>query len=389
MSLELADIMRRFGPLYLQRFSTSMPASHQRALLDIQRCRTEAMGGHVYQCDDCGKRLYVYHGCRNRNCPACHREQTSKWLNQRTSELLPRDYFHVTVTLPQTLRAVFRSNQRALYSLLMRTASDALIQLADDAKHLGARVGILAVLHTWAGHLTYHPHVHLLVTGGGVDQQGQWVACKNKYLVPVKALSKLIRGKLAAQLKKDYPDLHQQVTADTWIKDWVVHSIHYPQGSKAVLNYLGRYVFRIAITNNRILSMDHTHVTFKYKDRRAGKWKTQKLLGCEFLRRYLQHVLPKGFHKVRYYGLWHPSSKHNVKKLICSLAVAEQMSEPPSTLSPQESTAENAQDQPLKCPHCGSEQLHLMQTLPRPRARSPSMVMVPSIFVIRSHDALR
>jgi len=375
MAIELADIMRQFGPLYLQRFSASMPVSHQRALLDIQRCRTEAMGGHVYQCDDCGKILYVYHGCRNRNCPACHREQTSKWLDQRTTELLPCDYFHVTVTLPQTLRAVFRSNQRALYSLLMRTASDALIQLAEDPKHLGARVGILAVLHSWAGNLTYHPHVHLLVTGGGVDQQGQWVACKNKYLVPVKALSKLIRGKLAARLKKDYPDLHRQVTADTWIKDWVVHSIHYPQGSKAVLNYLGRYVFRIAITNNRILSLDHTHVTFKYKDRQAGKWKTQKLEGCEFLRRYLQHVLPKGFHKVRYYGLWHPSSKHNVKKLICSLAVAEEMSELPSTPSRQESVAENTHDQPLKCPHCGSEQLQLMQTLPRPRARSPSMAI--------------
>jgi hypothetical protein len=386
MPIELADIMRRFGPLYLQRFSASMPVSHQRALLDIQRCRTEAMGGHVYQCDDCGQRLYVYHGCRNRHCPACHREQTSKWLDQRTSELLPCDYFHVTVTLPQTLRAVFRSNQRALYSLLMRTANDALIQLADDPKHLGARVGILAVLHTWASNLTYHPHVHLLVTGGGVDPQGQWVPCKNKYLVPVKALSKLIRGKLAGRLKKNYPALYQQVDSATWTKDWVVHSLHYGQGPMAVLNYLGRYVFRIAITNHRILSMDDTHVTFKYKDRQTGKWKTQKLQGCEFIRRYLQHVLPKGFHKVRYYGLWHPSHRHYVKKLIASWAVAEEMPEPPSTPEPQEATTENTHDQTLKCPHCGSEQLQLIITLPRPRARSPSRPMAPAILTATSCD---
>ena len=372
MPIELADIMRRFGPLYLQQFSASMPVSHKRALLDIQRCRTKAMGGHVYQCDDCGQRLYVYHGCRNRSCPACHREQTCKWLDQRTTELLPCDYFHVTVTLPQTLRAVFRSNQRALYSLLMRTAGDALIQLADDPKHLGARVGILAVLHTWAGNLTYHPHVHLLVTGGGVDPQGRWVPCKNKYLVPVKALSKLIRGKLAARLKKDYPTLYQQVDAATWTKDWVVHSIHYPQGSKAVLNYLGRYVFRIAVTNNRILGMDPTHVTFKYKDRQANKWKILKLEGCEFIRRYLQHVLPKGFHKVRYYGIWHPSSKHAVKKLISSLAIAEDVPETPPTTNPDDDpSTEKPQEQPLKCPHCGSEQLQLIETIPRPRARSP------------------
>lgn len=372
MSIELADIIHRFGPLYLERFSKSMPFSHKQALLDIRRCRTKEMGGHVYKCDDCGKELFVYHGCRNRHCPACHKEQTSKWLDQRTSELLPCDYFHVTVTIPHTLRAVFRGNQRLMYSLLMQTATDSLIQLANDPRHLGARVGILAVLHTWANNLTYHPHIHLLVTGGGVDAQGQWVACKNKYLVPVKALSKLIRGKLAARLKKNYPDLHQQVAADTWKKDWVVHSIYYQQGSRAVLNYLGRYVFRIAITNNRILSMDQTYVTFKYKDRQAGKWKILKLEGCEFLRRFLQHVLPRGFHKVRYYGIWHPSSKHTVKKLISTLAIVEDISEtPPTSNANDDSSIEKAEDHPLKCPHCGSEKLQLIETIPRPRVRSP------------------
>jgi len=189
MKIELADIMRQFGPLYLQRFSGSMLASHKKAIYDIQQCRTEAMGGHVYQCGDCGRKVYVYHACRNRHCPACHSDQIQTWLDRRTEELLPCDYFHVTVTVPQTLRAVFRSHQKLMYSLLMKTASESVIQLADDPKHLGGRVGILAVLHTWTATLSYHPHVHLLITGGGVDDDGHWMACKSKYLVPVRALS--------------------------------------------------------------------------------------------------------------------------------------------------------------------------------------------------------
>jgi hypothetical protein len=185
MAIELADIMRRFGPLYLKRFSGSMLASHKRAISDIQQCRTEAMGGHLYRCDGCGKKVYVYHACRNRHCPACHRDQIYKWLEQRTAELLPCDYFHVTVTIPETLRRVFRSNQKRMYFLLMKTASESLIQLADDPRHLGGRIGILAVLHTWTSNLTCHPHVHMLVTGGGVHDDGQWMSCKHQYLVSV------------------------------------------------------------------------------------------------------------------------------------------------------------------------------------------------------------
>ena len=249
-----------------------------------------------------------YHACRNRHCPACHRDQIQQWLEQRTAELLPCDYFHVTVTIPGTLRHVFRSNQKRMYSLLMRTASESLIQLADDPRHLGGRVGILTVLHTWASNLAYHPHVHMLVTGGGVDKDGRWVSCKDKYLVPVKALSKLIRGKFAARLRRSHKDLCCHIDPTTWSKDWVVHSLHYGQGESVVLNYLARYVFRIAITNHRIISMDQTHVTFRYKDRKGGRWVTSRIEGSEFIRRYLQHVLPKGFHKVRYYGIWHTSS---------------------------------------------------------------------------------
>jgi DNA-directed RNA polymerase subunit RPC12/RpoP len=346
-----------------------MLASHKRAISDIQQCRTEAMGGHIYQCGGCGKEVYVYHACRNRHCPACHRDQIHKWLEQRRAELLPCDYFHVIVTVPETLRYVFRSNQKRMYSLLMKTASESLIQLADDPKHLGGRVGILAVLHTWRSNLGYHPHVHMLVTGGGVNDDSQWVSCKNKYLVPVKALSKLIRGKFAARLRKSNNDLYRNVDPATWSKDWVAHSLHYGQGEPVVLKYLARYVFRIAITNHRIISMDETHVTFRYKDRKGARWVMSRIEGCEFIRRYLQHVLPKGFHKVRYYGIWHKSSANHVSTLAGSMILAAIMSGRPIPQTENEDPPMTGSK--LKCPHCGSDQLILLEKLPRPRSRSP------------------
>jgi len=370
MAVELADIMRRFGPSYLDRFSGRMPRSHQKAILDIQQCRTEANGGHVYQCERCGKKVYVYHACRNRHCPACHTDQIQTWLEQRTAELLPCDYFHVTVTIPDSLRPVFRSHQEQMYALLMKTASESLIQLADNPRHLGGRVGILAVLHTWTNNLMYHPHVHLLVTGGGVNPENQWVSCKRKYLVPVKALSKLIRGKFAARLRRSDPDLYSQVDPKTWSKGWVVHSLHYSEGEPVVLNYLARYVFRVAITNHRILHMDATHVTFRYKDRKGDRWITSRIEGHEFLRRYLQHVLPKGFHKVRYYGIWHPSHAHYVSTLWSSMVLAAVLSGRP--LAPTRREDPPRAGKPVKCPHCGSDEWILLGQLPRPRARSPS-----------------
>ena len=369
MTIELADIMRQFGPSYLERFSDRMPFSHKKVISDIQQCRTEAKGGHIYKCEHCGKKVYVYHACRNRHCPACHKDQIHRWLEQRTTELLPCDYFHVIVTIPDTLHRIFRSRPKRMYSLLMKTASESLIKLADDPKHLGGRVGILAVLHTWASNLTYHPHIHMLVTGGGVDNNGHWISCKKKYLVPVKALSKRIRHKFKTRLKRTDKDLYRSVDPSTWSKNWVAHSLHYRQGKSVVLNYLARYVFRIAITNNRIISMDQRYVTIRYKDRKAGRWITSRLEGSEFIRRYLQHVLPKGFHKVRYYGIWHKSNAHHVSTLAKSMISASIMSGQPIRQSENEDPP--VTDKTLKCPHCGSDQLVLLEQLPRPRSRSP------------------
>jgi DNA-directed RNA polymerase subunit RPC12/RpoP len=369
MAIELADIMRQFGPLYLERFSGRMPLLHKKAISDIQQCRTEAKGGHIYQCERCGKKVYIYHACRNRHCPACHRDQIHQWLEQRTAELLPCDYFHVTVTIPDALHPVFRRYQKRMYSLLIKTACESLIQLADDPKHLGGRVGILAVLHTWTSNLMYHPHVHMLVTGGGVNNYRRWVCCKNKYLVPVKALSRLIRGKFAARLRRSDNDFYRSVDPSTWSKEWVVHSLHYGQGEPVVLNYLARYVFRIAITNHRIISMDQSHVTYRYKDRKGGRWLTSRIEGPEFIRRYLQHVLPKGFHKVRYYGIWHKSNANHVGTLVKLIILAAIMSGRP--VAQTENEDPSIAGKTLKCPHCGSEQLIFLERLPRPRSRSP------------------
>jgi hypothetical protein len=257
-----------------------------------------------------------------------------------------------------------------MYSLLMKTASESLMQLADDPKHLGGRVGILAVLHTWANNLTYHTHVHMLVTGGGVDNNGRWISCKKKYLVPVKALSRRIRRKFKARLKRRDYDLYRSVDPSTWSKEWVAHSLHYGQGQDVVLKYLARYVFRIAITNHRIINMDKTHVTFRYKDRKGGRWITSRIEGCEFIRRYLQHVLPKGFHKVRYYGIWHTSNSNHVSTLVAPMSIAAMMSGRTPAKPEGEGLATPVKT--LKCPHCGSDQLISLERLPRPRSRSPS-----------------
>ena len=381
MNIELADVFHRFGGTYHKKFAKSMLPSHKKAMCDIAACRTATLGGHVYRCEDCGQSVYVYHACRNRHCPACHTDQIKRWLDDRMCELLPCDYFHVTFTVPQTLRSVCRSNQKLMYKLIMKTAADCIVQLTGDKKYLSGQVGILAVLHTWSNDLNYHPHVHLLVTGGGIDHNGQWIKCKNKFHVPVKALSKLFRGKFRARLKKQAAELFESVDPDTWSTDWVVHSLHYGCGQTAVLQYLSRYVFRIAITNRRILAMDDTHVTFNYKDRKADKWRTSKLTGEEFIRRFLQHVLPKGFHKVRYYGLWHPSSRNNVRKLlnrfvlaiILANAISDGESSPLTQL--QNESLENVQPDENKprhhCPHCGCENLIWLKELPRPRMRSP------------------
>ena len=328
------------------------------------------MGGHVTQCDACGAEHYVYHSCRNRSCPSCHGASTEAWLSARETELLPVPYFHVVFTLPAELRALVRSHQRVLLGVLMRTAAETLQALAADPHYVGGTLGILAVLHTWTRTLGYHPHVHCLVPGGGLAADGvTWRRARGTYLVPVRALSVRFRARFMARLNAALPDV--VVPAAVWTKSWVVYAKPTVQGSALVLRYLARYVHRVAITDARILTVDASTVTFRYQDARARAWRTLTLAGEEFLRRFLQHVLPRGFHKVRYYGFWRPRAAPIRLRLQHQLAPAPR---PASLASPDGPHATPAPRR--RCAQCATGQLHIIRQLARvgdvvPTARSP------------------
>ncbi|MGH9382741.1 MAG: IS91 family transposase [Vicinamibacterales bacterium] len=254
--LEVADILRLHGATYRAQFGDRLLPSHARAMRDLEQCRTAYCGGHVAQCDHCAQQVYVDHSCRNRHCPKCHGDQTERWLDAQRGRLLPCPYYLLTLTLPSELRDLARAHQKVVYGLLMRCAAAALHTLARDPRFLGASIGCLAVLHTWTRALRYHPHVHLLVTAGGLSPDGtQWIVPKNPaYLVPVRALSVFFRAKVCAALK--HAGLLPDVPVTLWKKPWVVHAQPAGRGQR-VLDYLGRYVFRIAIANSRLEAIDH------------------------------------------------------------------------------------------------------------------------------------
>jgi hypothetical protein len=333
-NLEIADVFRAFEREYYERYGDVMLPSHRKAFCDIIACMTEEMGGHRYKCKGCEETFWAHHGCGNRSCPKCHGRQIVEWLEKRTDELLPCEYFHVIATVPSEVRPVFLANQSVMYALLMQVAARAVIELTKDRRFLGAEPGVLSVLHTWSSRLHYHPHVHMLVTGGGLEEDGQtWRETPSSFLVPVKKLSPLIRRRFQEELKKKHPDLFAQVPKKTWKKQWCSYANSKPvgQGQDAVLKYLARYVFRIAINSNRILHMDKTHVTFRYKENNTGLWKTERIPGIEFIRRFLLHVLPKRFHKVRYFGLWSRGKKARLTTLALELQLMKN-SESPVTM---------------------------------------------------------
>ncbi len=360
--IELADIVAKHGDEYLQAFGDRMLPSHKRALADILACRTESMGGHLAECEVCGHQQYSYHSCKNRSCPKCHTSDTKRWLEKREAELLPVRYFHVVFTLPQELRDIVRSNQGKLYAILMQSASDMLMKLGMDPKYVGGKLSILAVLHTWTRAMEFHPHVHMLVPAGGLDKEGNWRTTRKKWLVPVKALSRMFRARFMKLAQKALPNV--SFPQEVWKKDWVVYCKPPLTNSKKVLRYLGRYVHRIAIANSRIESMDNGNVTFRYQESATGSLKRMTLAAKEFLRRYLQHVLPQGFHKVRYYGLLSPAHRSTLKRVQLLLAQRRKI------------TSDDSEDKPAKplaqhiCPCCSEGLMVVISWLPR-RSRSP------------------
>src|SRR3954454_9432404 len=312
--IEVADVFRRFAAEYRAAHGALMPPSHRRALEDILNCRTAALGGQGWRFEACNSEVFSLHSCGNRNVQKCHPAQTQEWLERRQAETLPVPYFPITVTVPAELRAVLRGHQRAGYGVLRQGSAAAIIELARDPRYVGGTVAVLAVLHTWTQQLHFHPHVHCLVSGGGISEDGStWHPARRTFLLPIKALAKLVRGQFRALLRQKCPDL--VVPDAVWQKPGILHVSARGNGEQAVLDYLARYVFRVALTNARIVGLDDQTVTIQYKDRKTGRRRTCRLSGEAFMRRFLQHVLPRGFHKVRYCGLWHPAQRHNAARV--------------------------------------------------------------------------
>jgi len=317
-ALELADIIRLHGTQFLQQHSPLK--HHQRTLNAIVKCRTAALGGHVDVCDGCGHERISYNSCRNRHCPKCQGTNRERWILSRQKDLLPISYFHVVFTLPEPLNALCLSHPEHLYNILFQACKQTVIQLGLDPKHLGAQPGMIAVLHTWGQQLWLHPHVHCIIPGGGISSAGYWKfsAGNGKFLFPVKVMSLVFRGKFMQMFKKFCADEKIPLPIDFLNKlyktNWVVFARQPFAGPAQVIEYLGRYTHRIAISNHRIKSLDDDKVSFSYKDyRQGGAQKVMTLDACEFLRRFCLHILPPGFVKIRHYGILASRAKPKLK----------------------------------------------------------------------------
>jgi Putative transposase/Transposase zinc-binding domain len=366
--IEVADILRRHGPAYRQQ--QPLLPSQQKVLTDLVRCRTAACGGQLYQCDRCGYEHYSYHSCGNRHCPKCHGQQTQRWLEQQRERLLPCAFYFVTVTLPAQLRALVYARQKALYGLLLKCAAASLQKLAWDPNYVGGQLAMLAVLHTWTRELRDHPHVHLLVSAGGLSRDGQsWVPAKNPaFLIPGYAVSKIFKGKFKAGLKK--LGAFNQVPPAVWQRPWKNVQIQHAGRGEKVLDYLGRYAFRIAISNSRLERFENGQVTFGYRDRKTQEKRHLTLSAEEFIGRFLRHVLPKGFVKVRSYGLWSGVNGDKLKKARALLAAAQ----PPAPQAPAlraEAQPPASTQSPPQCPQCQSGHLIWIASLLRQRSAPP------------------
>jgi Putative transposase/Transposase zinc-binding domain len=368
-SLEVADILRAAGPAYRAAQAGHLSLQQLKVMSAIEHCRTAALGGHVEACTDCGHQRIAYNSCRNRHCPKCQGAAARTWLAEREADLLPVGYFHVVFTLPAEIAEVAYQNKTVVYDLLFQAASETMLRIAADPKHLGARIGITAVLHTWGSALTYHPHVHMVVPGGGIALDGQrWISSRPAFLLPVRVLGTLFRGVFLSRLLALY-DAGRLVLfgglaalADRRAflrhlvpvrkKRWAVYAKPPFAGPEAVLAYLSRYTHRVAISNRRLLAFDDAGVTFRYKDYRRDGGQRQRVMTLatdEFIRRFMLHVLPRGFHRIRHYGLLASSArKDSLARARDLLAVA-----PP----PDDDPPEEWPDVRPPCPCCGGQMI--------------------------------
>jgi Putative transposase/Transposase zinc-binding domain len=317
---EVADLFRCYGADYRQKHGASMSVAQRRVMTAIELCRTAVLGGHLEQCDHCGHQRNAYNSCANRHCPKCQSLARAKWLEDRHSELLHTQYFHVVFTVPEEISAIAYHNKRQVYGILFRAAAETLRTIAADPKHLGAQIGFFAVLHTWGSNLLHHPHLHCVVSGGGLSADGsQWICCRNGFFLSVRVLSRLFRRLFLEQLCNAFdagnleffssleslrnPSAFRNYLAPLREVEWVIYAKRPFAGPEQVLDYVGRYTHRVAISNNRLLDIAEGKVSFCYKDyRHEAQQKTMTLQAEEFIRRFLLHVLPEGFQRIRYYG---------------------------------------------------------------------------------------
>jgi hypothetical protein len=386
--LEVADVFRRFGQAFRDQHGASLSAARRRAMVAIETCRTAALGGHVERCGDCGHQRVAYNSCRNRNCPKCQGLARAQWLEDRQAELLDVPYYHVVFTVPDEIAVIAFQNQVAVYDILFRAVSETLTRIAADPKHLGAEIGFLAVLHTWGQNLMHHPHLHCLVPGGGIASDGQsWVACKPGFFLPVRVLSRMFRGLFLHYLERAFaagalnffsqhrhlrePAAFRRYLAPAYRTEWVVYAKRPFAGPAQVLEYVGRYTHRVAISNNRLVSIEDGKIRFRWKDyRQESRQKVMTLDGGEFIRRFLIHVLPNGFHRIRYYGFL--GKCHRARKLaLCRTllgmipaAVADQPSDDPDRPLPLSRALR-------ECPHCRTGFMVVIDSIPPIRACRP------------------
>jgi hypothetical protein len=387
--LEIADIFRRHGAVWRRAMAGHLSLGQLKVMAAIEDCRTAALGGHVERCTDCGRERVAYNSCRNRHCPKCQGAAARDWLAAREADLLQVPYFHVVFTLPAEIAAIAYQNKAVIYDLLFRAASEALLTIAADPKHLGARIGITAVLHSWGSAMTHHPHVHMIVPGGGISLDGaHWVRCRPGFLLPVRVLSRLFRRLMLDALAAAHAagrliffgdDLAKLKDTHTFAaflaplhrKDWFVYAKPPFAGPKAVLAYLSRYTHRVAISNSRLIAATDDGVTFRVKDYRHNgreRYRTMTLPPHEFIRRFLLHVLPRGFHRIRHYGLLAGGSrKASLARARELLAVPEPE---PDAASAQPAAGTSPNHRPT-CPCCGGRMI-IVETFPRGhRPRAP------------------
>jgi hypothetical protein len=325
--LRFHELLVEFGPAYLERFGPAMPARQREVLERVLACRTPELGGSLFACAPCGSYHYAYHSCNDRHCPLCGQTDAEAWLEQHQRLLLPVPYFLVTFTVPEALRPWLRAHPQLGYGLLFQASARAVQDLAWNPKRLGASVGLLGLLHTWSRTLSYHPHVHYLVPGGGLSRdQRTWVACPNKFLLPVKALSDHVRTLFKKALQEQAPEALQSLPAKIWKQRWVVHSQAAGSGENA-LRYLSRYVFQTATGNRTLRRRPDGRVRWPYRDSASRQWRHLDLEPFELIRRYLQHVLPAGFHRVRLFGFLHPAGRNKLKRVRALLKAAPLLSE--------------------------------------------------------------